>query len=443
MAQTPNADEEAAFPSARVRWTAVGVLLLLYALAFLDRQVISLMVGDLRADLAISDFQVSLLQGFAFALLYALVGLPLGMAVDRWPRRYVIFGGVAVWAAAATACGLAQNFPQLLAARVLVGAGEAALAPAVYSILSDLFPKKRLTFALSVYSIGALLGAEASLAIGGVILHTAQHGVTLPILGDVPAWRFAFLITGLPGLPLALLVFLIPEPVRRGAGRLGESTWADVARFMLGRWRFFACHFVGFACMIGLAYARLSWNPSFLVRRFHWDIAQVGVTLAAFGFVTGVAAFLFSGALVDRLVRRGVTDAHFRFYVAGGLVLLVCGSAAFLAPSPVLFFAGMAVCALPLGMAAIASSAIQLVTPPELRGRVSAVYLLVTGLLGMTIGPSLVGALTDFGYRDPAKLHLSLATTFLILSPIALAAFALGLGPMRRAVASAEAPGGA
>lgn len=425
-------ERDSDFPPARVGWTAVGVLLLLYGLAFIDRQVISLLVADLRRDLGISDFQISLLQGFAFAVFYALMGLPFGMAVDRLPRRNVICFGVLIWATAAVCCGLAQTYPQLLMARMFVGAGEAALAPAAYSMLSELFPRKRLTFALSVYAIGALLGAEASLAIGGLLVHYAEQGVTVPILGELPAWRFAFIVTGAPGLLLAFFIYVIPEPTRRLAGSTA-ATWTDVFRFMAARWGFFACHFIGFGAVMALAYARLSWAPAYLARRFHWPIDQIGITLAAFGFVTGVIAFLFSGAFVDRMVRRGVKDAHFRFYAVGSGVLLVAGGLSFLAPEPLFYFIPMGLCAVWLGMAAIAPSAIQLVTPPELRGRVSAVYLLSVGMIGMTLGPAMVGLLTDLAFKDPAKIHLSLAATFGSLSLIAGIAFALGLKPMRRA----------
>lgn len=429
--------DQEGYPPASRAWSAVLVLLLLYGLAFVDRQVISLLVGDLRRDLGVSDFQISLLQGFAFALFYAILGLPFGVAVDRFSRRRVICTGVLIWASAATACGFARTYPELFLARMLVGAGEAALAPAAYSILSEFFPPKRLTFALSVYAIGALLGAEASLAIGAVLVHYAESGVTLPILGELPAWRFAFIMTGAPGLLLAFLIFVIPEPAHRAA-KAQAATWSDVARFMLARWRFFGCHFAGFGAIMALAYARGSWSPSFLMRRFHWPIDQVGLTLAAFGFVTGVIGFLFSGALVDRMVRGGVRNAHFRFYVVGAAVLLTAGSLAFLAPLPLFFFAPMAACAVWLNMAAVAPSAIQLVTPPELRGRVSAVYLLVVGLIGMTVGPAMVGLLTDQVFADPDRIHLSLATTFGILGAIALVAFSLGLKPMSEAFARSE-----
>ncbi|MDB5448273.1 MAG: hypothetical protein JWQ97_3590 [Phenylobacterium sp.] len=429
---------ETPYPPARVGWTAVFVLLLLYCLAMVDRQVISLMVGDLKSELGVSDFQISLLQGFAFAVLFTVLGVPLGLAADRLPRRKVICFGVLVWALAATACGLARTYPQLLIARTFVGAGEAALAPAAYAMLSDLFPKRRLTTALSIFSIGAVIGSELSIAISGLILGAARGGVDLPVLGHAAAWRVAFLATGAPGLLLAFSVFLIPEPVRR-SDKLGHTGWGHVLRFMASRGGFFIAQLVGFACIIGLAYARLSWTPTFLVRHFGWPVAKVGVTLGAFGVVTGTIAFLITGPLVDRLFHRGMRDAHFKFYTVGAVVLFLCGGAAFLAPNVPLFFLMLVGTALFLNMSAVGASAIQLVTPPEMRGRVSAIYLAVISLFGMTVGPSMVGFFTDKVFHDPAKVNWSLTATFAILSPIALLAFWLGQGPMRRAVAAREA----
>ncbi|MDB5445899.1 MAG: transporter [Phenylobacterium sp.] len=428
---------EAEYPSAWVAWSSVGVLLLMYALSFMDRQVVSLLVGDLRRDLGVDDFQISLLQGFAFALLYSVLGVPFGMAVDRFPRRNVILFGVLVWASAATACGLAHSYGQLLFARSLVGAGEAALAPAAYSMLSELLPKRRLTLALSVYAVGAQFGSEASLALGGLIVHAAEHGVMLPVLGLVPAWRFAFLVTGAPGLVLAFAIFLIPEPRRRTVP--GGAPWSEVLAFMRARWGFFACQFVGFAMVIGLAYARLAWAPAYLGRHFGWPIDKIGLVLSAFNLVTGVVCLTASGAIVDFLFHRGFRDAHFRFYVVGSVVLMVAGPLSFLAPNPWIFFLLSVANAMWLGMAGVGASAVQLVTPAEYRGRISAIYLMVISIIGLTLGPSMVGLLTDRVFHDPAKLHLSLATTFAVLSPIALVAFALGLKPMRRAVAAASA----
>ncbi|QKS00334.1 MFS transporter [Sphingomonas sp. CL5.1] len=427
-------------PAPRIAWTAVGVLLLLYALALIDRQIIALMVGPIRADLGISDTQIGLLQGFAFALLYALFGLPLGLAADRLPRCRVIFAGVLVWALAATACGLARDFSELLTARVLVGAGEAALAPAAYSMLSDLFPKKRLTLALGVFAVGAQLGASSSLAIGGLIVEAAKNGVTLPVLGHVNAWRFGFLATGAPGLLLAFLIFLVPEPARRGVSA-ARGTWRELFVFLFANGRFFACHFLGFGCVMAMAYSRLAWLPAYFTRHFGWAIGQTGLVLALFGFVTGALSLPITGAIVDRWYGRGILDAHMRFYVYGAIAVTVTGGACFLMPNPTLFFVLSAIATIPLGMAAIAAGAIQIVTPPPLRGRMSAIYLLFTGLFALTVGPGIVGLFTDFVFKADGLIHLSLAASTLTLGPIATMAFILGLAPMRRAVEAMRARG--
>lgn len=435
------ADEVAnPYPRPLVAWTAVGVLLVLYALALIDRQIISLIVSPLRAEMGIGDFQIGLLQGFAFALLYSLFGLPVGMAVDRFSRRRVIFWGVLVWALAAAACGLAQNFGQLLAARLFVGAGEAALAPAAYSILSDLFPRKRLTFALGVYSTGASIGAALSFAIGGLVIHWAGAGVMLPILGEVSAWRYAFLVTGIPGLALAFLVFLIPEPVRRTRGRSPDdkSSSGELHRFLRARWKFLACHFIGFGCIMAMAYAKLAWMAPLLERRFHWSIADIGLTLAAINFLNGTIGMPVTGWVVDRMVGRGTVDAHFRFYVYGALVATVLSIASVLMPDPVTMFPLLVLGGIPLAVAGIAAGALQLATPAHLRGRVSAVYLLFTSLFSYSAGPAMVGFFTQFVFADDKLIHLGLAATFLVLGPIAFLAFLLGLGPMRRAMAMAD-----
>lgn len=427
-------EEQRVFPAASVAWTATGVMVVLFALSYLDRQIISLMVGPIRQEFGLGDFQIGLLQGFAFALLYAVCGLPLGMAVDRYSRRKVIFWGVIVWSAASTACGLARSYEELLLARFFVGAGEAALAPAAYSILADMFPKRRLTFALSVFMLGALAGAELSLAIGGFILKAAAEGVTLPLLGHLSAWRFAFVVTGLPGFVLAFLIFAVPEPMRATDDSDAPAPgWKDVFGFMAPRWAFFACHFIGFSSVMALVYARLAWSPTFLMRRFDWKVADAGVALAGFGLAFGTVALLTGGMIVDRMVQRGWSDAHFRYYVVGGLVMTFGGAAAYLMPDPVSFFVLYVAPSFFLGMGAIGASAIQMVTPAAMRGRVSAIYLLVVSLVGMTLGPAAVGFLTDRVFADPTAIHLSLSAMFAVLGSIATIAFFLGLRPMRDA----------
>ena len=432
------ADEDApdgasAYPRPLVAWTSAGLMTLMFALAYMDRQVISLMVGQISAEFGIGDFQISLLQGFAFAILFAVCGLPLGLAVDRWPRRYIIFAGVLVWSIAATSCGLSRSYGEMLVARIAVGVGEAALAPACYSLMAALFPRRQLTFALGVFMVGALLGAEGSLAIGGTVLQLARNGVDLPLLGHVPAWRFAFIATGLPGIALAFLALLIHEPPRERPSAT-QRGWGEAFAFVATRKRFFAVQFFGFALLMALAGARGAWTPTFFMRTYGWSVAQVSYALASYGFVTGTFALLASGRVVDWLFQRGMSDAHYRYCVVGGAVVAVFGVLAHLSPTADGYFAAIFLPLLVLNYGAIGASAVQIVTPPHLRGRISALYLMVISLVGISLGPAIVGALTEFVFRDPKSLGLAMALTFGCLGVVVCGLFLFGAAGMRDAV---------
>lgn len=160
-----------------------------------------------------------------------------------------------------------------------------------------------------------------------------------------------------------------------------------------------------------------------------------------FGFIVGGLSLPITGAIVDRWFDRGILDAHIRFYVYGTIALTLAGAGCFLMPNATLFFVLSAIATVPLGMAAIAAGAIQVVAPPILRGRMSAIYLLFTGLFALTVGPGIVGLFTDFVFRDDGRINLSLAASALTLGPIAMVAFILGLARMRRAVEVMRARG--
>src|ERR1700686_2042900 len=200
--------------SLRYAWDVVFVLMLCYALSFIDRQILSLLVAPMKRDLHISDTRVGLLQGFSFALFYTLAGLPLGRIADTRNRRNLITVGILAWSALTAACSAAKNFWALFFTRMGVGAGEATLSPAAFSLIADYFPPGRLGVALSLYSMGIYVGSGLAFIVGGeVVQHLARQPVlTLPLLGTIASWRAAFLVVGLPGLLVALLVRTIREP---------------------------------------------------------------------------------------------------------------------------------------------------------------------------------------------------------------------------------------
>ncbi len=176
---------EPAYPSARSAWYVVAVLTLVYVFSFIDRQILSLLVRPLRRDLGISDTEVSILMGFSFAVFYTFCGIPLGRLADTRSRRSIVAVGLIFWSAFTALCGLARNFGQMLAYRVGVGVGEAALSPSAYSLITDYFPKEKLGTAISVYSMGIYIGAGMSYLLGGIVVRfaSAQEAWILPLVG--------------------------------------------------------------------------------------------------------------------------------------------------------------------------------------------------------------------------------------------------------------------
>lgn len=421
-------------------WRALPILILLSALSLLDRQVLTLMVGPIKHDLGLSDFQVGLLQGIVFSLLYGVVSLPIGWLVDRFPRRPIIWLGVTFWGVAAACCGLANNFGQLFAARVGVGIGEASLSPAAYSMLADLFPPSRLALALSIFLVGSTLGNGVAVGLGGAIVALAQtgHVFRLPLIGALASWQYVFLVTGLPGLLLGLLIFTIREPKRHQ--RLRETSVAVAAtfRFMALRRRFFLAHFGGFGLLAILGWAFTSWLPTYMARSFGWSIGRLTLPLALIFGVGGTLGVLTTGWVVDRMFRSGRRDAHLRLYVFVAIAITIVGVGAFYVRSPWAFLALAVPIAMTTPLAATAAAALQIVSPNEMRGQVTATFLLVINGLGLGLGPPLVGALTDFVFHDEARLGTSIALLFGVLGPTAAIILAFGMRHMRDAVIEAE-----
>ncbi|PZQ63439.1 MAG: MFS transporter [Phenylobacterium zucineum] len=421
-------------------WRALPVLIVLYALSLLDRQVLTLMVGPIKRDLGLGDFQIGLLQGLVFSVFYSAAALPIGWLVDRFARRPIIWLGVTAWGLAAAACGLAQSYVQLLLARLGVGVGEAALSPAAYSMLADLFRPARLALALSVLMIGSSLGNGAAIGLGGLVVSFAERpeGVSLPLLGHLASWQFVFIVTGLPGLVLGALIFLIREPARRGRmTAAGTVSIGETLAFMRARRAFFTAHFLGFGLLSIVGWGFTSWLPTYMTRAFGWSIGQLSIPLALIIGLGGTFGTLASGALVDRLFGACRSDAHMRVYAVIAVGMTVCGVAAFQARDPWLFLLLATPVASVMTLAATAGAALQIVSPNEMRGQVGALFLLVMNGIGMGLGPTLVGALTDFVFRDETRLGLSMTLLFATLGPLAALALWLGLPAMRTAVALA------
>lgn len=437
------------YPAASVGWYATILLAVLYWFSILDRFIISLLVDPIKNDLGISDIQFGMLHGFAFAITFSVFGLMAGALADRFSRRWVIFASVSVWSLATVACGVAQSFWHLLLARVGVGAGEAGLNPCATSMIADLFPRDRLTSALAVYALGASVGSGCAYLFGGMIvdLVSAADVLELPIVGEVRPWQTAFFVVGLPGLVLSLLVFSMPEPLRRGQrverrhSVFWQSAFAgylDLFRFIRSRRRFFLFHYSGFAFAAIVVTGSGSWYPAHMGRTFGWNAGEIGLALGITLVAGGAIGKLLCGRFVDSMYRRGFRDAQFRWYAGCLLLAVPAGLIATTSDNPWVFLGGIGLfLVLVSPMPVCASAALNLVTPNELRGSGIALFSASAGLVGVSMGPILIAAVSDYVFGGNA-IGYGIATLIAVCCPIASALLLCGLRAMREAVAEAD-----
>lgn len=441
-AEDPSAD----WPRPAYSWYAVGVLLLAYTLSFVDRMILSLLVAPIRAALDISDTEVSLLIGLAFALFYTLLGLPIAWIADRWNRRNLIVSGVALWSAMTAACGFAGSYATLFLARMGVGVGEAALSPAAYSMLSDMFPRDKLARAMAVYSIGVPLGAGVAMILGSFVVQTvlAAPMVDLPLIGAVDAWRTIFLWVAAPGLLICLLLLTIREPLRRGLAKAGPRSDAAPGFLVhLKRQRVaLGALFAGMS-LIGLVmYGVIAWVPTFFARTYGMAVSEAGFWFGVIMATGGAAGLVMGGTLADRLFARGVADSHLRVMrlsiLLGGPPLL----AAALMPTATLAFVMLAIAFPMLTMHGVGTVALQFITPNEYRARVTALYFFVVNLTGLGFGPMLMALLTDHLFADDGALRYSIALVTGVALPLAAIILTAGFSAFARDLAkTAKATG--
>ncbi|MBA2934810.1 MFS transporter [Sphingomonas sp. CGMCC 1.13654] len=387
-------------PTSNLRaWGTLAVLIAAYAVSFLDRQILGLLVDPLRQDLRIDNTQIGMLQGPAFGLLYAALGLPLGILADRTHRVRLMAAGIMVWSVMTGACGLAPSFGWLFAARVGVGVGEAALVPAAVSVLADLFSGARRALAMSLFTAGISVGQGLSLLLGGAFVAFAQTGATrLPLVGHWLAtlhpWQIVFLLAGAVGVPLAMAMLAIPEPSRAKV-TAAEATHGLFAT-LAARPRLFVPLLAGSSLLYLFSNATASWMPSLFIRDFGWTAAETGVRLGSLLLVCALAGNLLSGASATALGRRGRIEAPLLVMLGGAAMLVpvgalgpLAGSAAGAQAAILAIFFAIALC---FGMATATFVA---VTPPAVRGRMIALYLLCGNLVGLGLGPPSVGWLLD------------------------------------------------
>lgn len=385
-AGSPQGDEPAA--GAGYARYVLAVLFVVYVFNFIDRQVLSILLPQIKAEFAVSDTAMGLLTGFAFAFFYTVAGIPIASLADRGSRRNIIALGLLVWTSMTAFSGLSRNFAQLAAARVGVGIGEAAGTPPTHSLLSDTFPPERRATALSIWAMGVYVGVALAFAVGGYV---GQHF----------GWRSVYGVIGLAGLPLAALVrFTVREPprghweTRGGAPPAAPVPFAE-ALSRLRQNRSFVWLVLATSLQSTAGYALIAWGPTFLQRVHGVSQAQTGLQMGlAIGF-TGIAGAWLGGVLADRLgarderwfLRLPALEVLLALPFGLGFLLLASERAAFACFLPCYALGAMYVGPM--------HSTIQNLAAPGLRATAAAVNLFFVNMLGLGLGPLVVGILND------------------------------------------------
>lgn len=373
--------------SPRYRSYVLAMLVVVYIFNFLDRQIVTILAEPIKNDLGLNDTQIGLMTGLAFAVFYTVLGIPIARLADRANRVSIISVALVIWSGMTALCGVAQNFYQMLAARIGVGVGEAGCSPPAHSLIADYYPPEQRASALSIYALGIPIGSILGLLAGGWI-------------AEFWGWRAAFFIVGLPGILLAIIVKLtLLEPIRgmsdtsHMAG--GEQPPLVETMVTLLRNRTMVHIAMGGALTSFVGYGLGQWLPAYFIRIHDMGIAE---TATYFGLVLGVASAIgtvLGGNLADRFARRDV-----RMYAwlpaAGVLLAFPFYVAAMLMNNP---YVAIAIMVAPSLLNSLwlgpAFGTIQNLAPARMRALASAILLFVLNIIGLGFGPFLVGVLSD------------------------------------------------
>ncbi len=402
-------------------WYAVVLLGMLYIVAFVDRVILALLIQPLRAEFAISDTQISLLIGFTFALFYALVGLPIGRMADRINRRRLILASTVIWAACTFGSGFATSFGMLCLLRIGVAVGEAALSPSAISMIGDLFPPSRRAAATSVYMALGALGATGGYILGGLMVGAIGQidSVSVPLIGAVKPWQFTFILVSLPAVILGLIfLFTVREPARPPVAP--EAPPSRALAWAAPLWRPLIILFLAGSVGQTMVHGAATWAPTLLVRDYGWTIGAAGVRVGLVTMVCGVGGMMLWPIFAERWARSGRADAlplTLAIGVGGGALLV---AACAFAPGVVMFqiFYGGAMFML-MGTGVLLMVAIQAFAPSSMRGELMALCLLLTGLIALGVGPTLVPLAGQWIGAADGELKPGYVAIALIAGPLA------------------------
>jgi MFS family permease len=376
-------------------------LFLAYILAFADRTVVALLVVPIERDLGLTNLQMGLLQGTAFALFYALFGLPIAWAVDQYSRRFIAFIGVMTWSVMTGMAGLSRSFLPFFLARIGVGAGEATILPSATSLLADYLPPLWRGRALGLFGSGIYIGSGLAYILGGQILNALNgRSIVVPGLGSLVPWQTVLLSLAALGMPVTLAMTLMREPIRRHLIVKKASQGISFSACLAQAKSALISHMVGFTALGFAGVAATVWLPTILVREHEWSPAHVGTVLGLLTIVIGPLGSCIAGVIADRLEDRGIRDGKLLVAGVGSLVAI---PAAYLLgacrdPLCILAAAGALLFSSSL-LWGLAPAALQEIVHGSALGRVVAIYTAILNLVGFGLGPPAVAVIAKFCFQ--------------------------------------------
>lgn len=427
-------------------WLAVCLLFFAQALSHLDRFLPSLLIKPIKADLGLTDFQVGLLLGPAFAVFYCTMAIPAGWLADRYSRRKLLAGAITIWCVMTALAGLANDFGPLLISRLGVGLGEAAVTPCALSLISDYFDRSNRPRAIAVMMAGTTFGSAMAFLCGGpfVAWISSLPPLVFPVIGEVAHWQAVFLVAGPLGLLLAALMLLIKEPPR--TEMIGNAIGTDshnavplgaALRFMLTRWRAFGPLIVGNAGSLTLGTLSL-WNVALFDRSWGWSVGQFGLVAGIIYLTVGAFGYVLAGWLASRGLKLGRKDGTLRAFFIGICIVVPATILYPLAPSAewaavgfAFFLLGQCIC----GTAG--PSSLTMLTSSDVRSTATALYFMILSLTSLVLGPLPVGLMVDW-FGDPSTLRYAMAIEAAIVGIPALLIVRLGFANFRKGVIEVE-----
>lgn len=436
--RSSGAPADVRYPGLRESWWAMLLLFLAANIYSIDKAIVGVLAEPIKADLHITDVQMSLLLGLAYTMFGAVLGVWLGNMVDRHVRRTLIAGAITLWSVATIAGGLAPDFHWFFAFRALVGLGEAAIAPASFSLIADMFPPHQRGRALGTYLIGATIGTALSSVVPGMIVG-ANLQFVVPGLGAVAPWRSAFLLCGAVGPVVGALFLTVREPARLGLSAAhATATFGDKLGFLWARRAIIGPIFAGFGLFyvgfIGIS----AWTAPFITRTYRLTLPQFANTMGLILLIGGLVGYVVGGVAADSAIGRK-PGGKLAIMIALPIVALPCAFAGF-APTATIALVALAAVALATPMLNVAMNAsVQELVPNDMRGFSIGLLSVLIALPAGAGGPFAVAYVTQDVLADPARIGLA----FLIVgAPCLLAASACFLFA-RRAILAATAPAGA